>query len=310
MRKHVCVIDIGSNSIKALVASNGETPESIEVVMEASLEVRISKGIGQSEPVLSEDGIQRGATAVKELLDACSSAGPLSEVQIVATSAVRSARNSDDFQSAVKNKTGHAVGILSGEEEANGIAAGILTDASLANLDSFTAFDLGGGSLELMAFRNRELSEHHSFELGSVRLMERFIPLPEQRVPISQQEALCRYLETTLLAGPVPFRSPLVGCGGGLTVATRISASQKLALNQNGFFPKEWFDQLKPLVVDASHVERLRIPGIPESRADIFPVALLTCSTLINLCASDGIHHSTHNLRYGLAQRALAALGE
>lgn len=310
MRKHVCVIDIGSNSIKALVASNGETPESIEVVMEASLEVRISKGIGQSEPVLSEDGIQRGANAVKELLDACSSAGPLSDVQIVATSAVRSARNSDDFQRAVSNKTGHDVGILSGEEEANGIAAGILTDASLANLDSFTAFDLGGGSLELMAFRNRELSEHYSFELGSVRLMERFIPLPEQRVPISQQEALCRYLETTLLAGPVPFRSPLVGCGGGLTVATRIAASQKMALNQNGFFPKEWFDQLKPLVVDASHEERLRIPGIPESRADIFPVALLTCSTLINLCATDGIHHSTHSLRYGLAQRALAAPGE
>lgn len=308
MRKHVCIIDIGSNSIKALVASNGETPQSIEVVMEASLEVRISKGIGQSEPVLSEDGILRGANAVQELLEACSSAGPLSEIKIVATSAVRSARNRDHFRNAVRIKTGHDIDILSGDEEANGIAAGILTDSNLAELHSFTAFDLGGGSLELMAFRNRELSEHHSFELGSVRMMERFIPQPEQRVPNNQQEALCRYLETTLLAGPVPFRSPLVGCGGGLTVANRIAASQKMALNQQGFFPKDWFDQLKPLVVDASHEERMRIPGIPESRADIFPVALLTCSTLIDLCATNGIHHSTHNLRYGLAQRALAAL--
>jgi exopolyphosphatase/guanosine-5'-triphosphate,3'-diphosphate pyrophosphatase len=310
MNHSVAVIDIGSNSIKALVAEKGDGPHSIQPLMEKSLEVRISAGIGKSSPFLTDAGIQLGAQAVAELAQACQIFN-VDTIRVVATSAVRSASNGNDFCHAVQSASQLEVEVLSGYQEAEGIADGILSDPELCELREFTAFDLGGGSLELMEFQNRSLKSYHSFELGSVRLMEIFLQHPQNA--ISQQEQLdcIRHIEDTLRAGPVPFKAPLVGCGGGLTVATRICQTNpgllpaKANLQNHNFFPKAWFDIIRPLVVDASHGERMRINGIPESRADIFPVAILTCDVLMEMCACSGIYHTTHNLRYGIARQAL-----
>jgi exopolyphosphatase/guanosine-5'-triphosphate,3'-diphosphate pyrophosphatase len=199
---------------------------------------------------------------------------------------------------------------LSGLEEAEGIARGILGDPALPEFESFTAFDLGGGSLELMYFEDRQLKTYHSFELGSVRLMEMFFSDPSKPIPAAQQQACARHLHETLAQGSVPLKAPLVGCGGGLTVASRMLKLDPQAAERTGsvpphFFSKSWFESVKPLVVDASKVDRLRLQGIPESRADIFPVAILTCGVLMDLCAAGGIHHTTHNLRFGIAHDLL-----
>ena len=305
------VIDIGSNSIKALVAMRNPQTQQLEFPFSDSREARISAGIGQAVPILSEEGIETGVRAVQTLLENCQPHGPFDTVKIVATSAVRSASNGQRFRDAVQAATGYGVDLLSGDEEAEAIAAGILGDPELAEFDTFTAFDLGGGSLELMHFQQRRLSRYESFELGSVRLMERFFANPSKPIPQDQQTRCVDHISTVLKAGSVALCAPLVGCGGGLTVAARLlelhpdrftAPSPQAPTN---FFPRTWFDSIRPEVVDASHAQRLQIQGIPESRADIFPVAILTCITLMDLCQTDGIHHTTHNLRFGIARTLL-----
>ncbi len=310
MKSRAAVIDIGSNSIKALVASRIEATGKLDILMEKSLDARISAGIGEAVPVLLAEGIRSGVMAVVELLKSCRVHEPLDAIRIVATSAVRSATNGHDFVAAVHAATGHEVHTLSGLEEAEGIARGILGDPALPEFESFTAFDLGGGSLELMYFEGCQLKTYHSFELGSVRLMEMFFGDPSKPIPAAQQQACARHLHETLAQGSVPLKAPLVGCGGGLTVASRMLEGDPQAAERTGsvtpyFFSKSWFKTIKPLVVDASKEDRLRIPGIPESRADIFPIAILTCDVLMHLCGADGIHHTTHNLRFGIAHDIL-----
>ena len=83
------VIDIGSNSIKVLVADRGAdgTPQE---VLSRTLEARISQGLGADRPRLSVAGMARGVGAVAELADEARRLGAL-RVAAVATSAVRDA---------------------------------------------------------------------------------------------------------------------------------------------------------------------------------------------------------------------------
>ena len=91
----VAVIDIGSNSIKVLVASRG-SGDRLTARMMRTIEARISAGIGQSSPRLAPEGMARGVAAVRDLLAEAAALEPEQTV-IVATSAVRDAANRADF---------------------------------------------------------------------------------------------------------------------------------------------------------------------------------------------------------------------
>jgi exopolyphosphatase/guanosine-5'-triphosphate,3'-diphosphate pyrophosphatase len=172
----VAVIDIGSNSIKLLVASR-DAEGRIATLASRTLDARISAGISQEAPELTEESMQRGIGAIRELLAV---AAPLSSRQtiLVATSAVRDAVNGQVFRERVRQATGQAIRLLSGEEEANLIGRGLTCDPALADLRDFYVFDLGGGSLECLAFRDRRIEQAVSLQLGCVRLTEQFVRDP------------------------------------------------------------------------------------------------------------------------------------
>jgi len=66
-RPCVAVIDIGSNSIKALVSRQSDDGTMVTLLSQA-IEARISAGINQTPPRLSAEGMQNGLTAITELM--------------------------------------------------------------------------------------------------------------------------------------------------------------------------------------------------------------------------------------------------
>jgi exopolyphosphatase/guanosine-5'-triphosphate,3'-diphosphate pyrophosphatase len=54
---------------------------------------------------------------------------------------------------------------------------------------------------------------------------------------------------------------------------------------------------------------RMALPGLPASRADVFPVALATLIAVADLGGVERFHHSFFNLRYGIAAEMLALGG-
>jgi exopolyphosphatase/guanosine-5'-triphosphate,3'-diphosphate pyrophosphatase len=119
----VAVIDIGSNSIKVLVADRA-ADGALVALKYKTLDARISAGISRENPVLSPEGIERGVSAVTELVQDAAAFQP-ARLALVATSAVRDARNGAEFVSAILRATGHQVRVLEGEEEANLIGRGL-----------------------------------------------------------------------------------------------------------------------------------------------------------------------------------------
>lgn len=305
----VAVIDIGSNSIKVLVAASGAGGR-IEPVFSRSLDARISAGISSVSPRLGEEGMARGLAAVQELLAAAAPFSPV-RVELVATSAVRDAANGAEFRSRIHQATGYTVRILSGEEEANGIGAGLAADPELGALGNFYVFDLGGGSLECLAFRDRRIEQAQSLQLGCVRLTEMFVADPTAPIPADALARIGDHVRRMLADAALRFDLPAaaaVGTGGTVATMRAILGAQAglLAEQTAPLVTRDQLHDLLSALAPLSLAERRQVPGMPAARADIFPTALATILAVAEAGGFTEFRHSFYNLRYGLAAKLLA----
>jgi exopolyphosphatase/guanosine-5'-triphosphate,3'-diphosphate pyrophosphatase len=305
-------VDIGSNSIKLLVAERSPSG-GIDEVLSRNLEVRISAGISSAEPRLSEDGIENGVAAVAELLAETRRMGA-DRVGIVATSAVRDASNGLELRQRVRAATGLEVRILSGDEEANLVARGLSTDPALAHLSDFRLFDLGGGSLECLAFRGRKVESAASVPLGCVRLTEKFVKDRTAPFRAADADAIGRHVREVLgncgFPLAVPAGMPVVGTGGTLTNARAVAAARSGEPLQDSD-PVVDVAALRALLSEVGAMDlasRRRVVGLHPERADVFPAALATLVTLAQACGFDAFRHSLRNLRWGVASEMLGRI--
>ena len=304
----VAVIDIGSNSIKSLVAARAPDGQLV-ALKQRTLDARISAGLGKEKPVLSEEGMTRGLGAIRELIEEVGQRRP-AKIQLVATSAVRDAANGAAFRERVKKATKHDIRILSGDEEANLIGRGLTCDPALVELQNFYVFDLGGGSLECLAFKKRKIQHALSLQLGCVRLTEKFVKDPAAPVPPEVLAEISAHVTGSLKETELRFDLPdSVGIATGGTVTTVraiIGARDQLRAEETS--PAVATDQLRELLAALSALpldQRKRVPGMPSARADVFPAALATIIAAAELGGFAGFIHSFYNLRWGLAAEML-----
>lgn len=306
----VAVIDIGSNSIKLLVATRSPEGSSVVVLTERTIEARISAGIDRKTPRLAEEGMQRGIEAIRELLAMAAPFSP-QRIVLVATSAVRDAQNGADFAARVHAATGQKIRILDGIEEANLIGRGLTCDPALAGLRDFYVFDLGGGSLECLAFRDRRIEQTASLQLGCVRLTEKFVP--DATLPFSESMARAVAAHTRQVivnagfAFTLPAGAAAVATGGTASTVRAIAGAQagRTFEEAESPIPTTRLRELLASLGSLSLAERKKIPGLPPNRADIFPTALATLIAVAELGRFDAFRHSLFNLRFGLAAELL-----
>src|SRR5208337_3045763 len=95
-------------------------------------------------------------------------------VRVVATAALRDARNSRAFLDWVRSATGWQTEVISGLEEGRLIHLGILSNARIANQRALL-IDLGGGSCELTLSVSGHIADMVSLPIGAVRLTQMFL---------------------------------------------------------------------------------------------------------------------------------------
>ncbi len=307
----VAVIDIGSNSIKVLVACRTREGR-LRSLLNRTLDVRISTGISQEVPRLSEEGMRAGLAAVQGLIDDSEPFRPAT-FQIVATSAVRDAVNGNDFRTRVKSATGLDIRILTGEEEANLIGRGLLTDPAVASFRDFYLFDLGGGSLECLCFREQRAIRSASLPLGCVRLTEKWVADPRMPFGPEAYTAVTDVVTASLRDSAFVFdlgdNPDALFIGGTLTTARFILAAARGVPPDSAptCIPisdlRALYDRLAPLTLS----ERKQVPALPPQRADVMPAALATALAVAEMGRIQRFHTSFHNLRWGIADEILPA---
>ncbi|NJM34429.1 MAG: Ppx/GppA family phosphatase [Rhodomicrobium sp.] len=161
----VAVIDIGSNSIR-LVVYEDEVRSPTPLLNE-----KILCGLGRKRTPqggLNKAAAARALASLRRFNKLCEQTR-VKRTYAFATEAVRSAADGAEFIAEAERACGCTIRVLSGREEAELAAAGILS--GFIDPDGFVG-DLGGGSLELIDLAGRQIRHEVSVPLGSLNLME------------------------------------------------------------------------------------------------------------------------------------------
>src|SRR4051812_14174888 len=163
-------VDVGSNSVRLKIAKLNRGR--LETVHEDREVTRLGESVfggGLLEP----KAIAQTVKVLSRFHRAVTSSGA-DRVRVVATSAVRDARNSASFMEWVKSATGWRAEIISGIEEGRLIHLGVLSNTRITRWP-LLLMDLGGGSCELTVSVDGQIRSMVSLPLGAVRLTEEFI---------------------------------------------------------------------------------------------------------------------------------------
>lgn len=159
------IIDIGSNSIRLVVYDrNKRSP--VPIYNEKVL-CALGKGLASSG-VLNPEGVVMGKDALRRFIAMGRNMG-IASLHVIATAAVRDAKDGCDFAKWVEQTYKEKVDIISGEEEARLGAFAVCS--SIYKPQGITA-DLGGGSLELVRVDDGRIEGHNSLTLGSLRMLD------------------------------------------------------------------------------------------------------------------------------------------
>src|SRR5579885_2624154 len=157
------VIDLGTNSVRFDVHQIGSDGELTRLHRE-QLMIRLGQGALLSKKLDRE--------AIGRTLDAFSRfkrvATHLKTEKIIAfgTSALREVSDRDQLIELIRRSTGISLRVITGAEEAQLIALGVLSNENLPP-GRIALVDIGGGSTEISICRGRKVLHSHSFNLGA-----------------------------------------------------------------------------------------------------------------------------------------------
>lgn len=168
MNNRIGIIDIGTNTFNLLIVDKGE----VDYKKAYSTKVGVGLGLGGiNEGVITTDAILRGVDTLKDYVAKCNEMGAR-RVKAFATSAVRDAKNKDEFLNAVQQEMDLEIEVISGEREAELIYEGVKLGYAFKN--PALIMDIGGGSTEFIYANKDEVIKSHSFNIGTARIYQLF----------------------------------------------------------------------------------------------------------------------------------------
>ena len=298
------VIDVGTNSIKLLVAD--VLGHDVRPVHEESRQTRLGKGFYETHQ-LQPETIAHTAEAVWEFAEIAREKS-VDSIRVIATSAARDAMNPMDLTGSIFRASGLKTEIISGAREAEWVFQGVTTDPELAR-HPLLLLDVGGGSTEFIVGGGGKKHFGHSFPLGTVRLMEQF---PHSDPPARSEFNACRdWLKNLLHAEIRPQLAPalknesgeiwLVGTGGTTSILARIE--HKLDRYDREKIERTILD-FDRMVAHRKKLwrlplaERKEIPGLPKLRADVILTGVLIYETVMAEFGFKQLRVSTRGLRF------------
>ena len=269
---------------------------------------RLGQGLGASGAILPA-AAKRTAAAVGEFIEAASAAGAGPPI-LVATHALRAARNPDELLSRIR----FPVRILSGDEEArlgfHGALAGMSPLRSHARV---LVVDIGGGSVELTCGDRHRIENSLSLPIGAVVLTEQFLSHdpPLRREVVAVEEALTRTLKSPLERISRPARGvsqkvPLRVIGVGGTITTMAALDQRLDPYDrdrvHGYrLTRGAVQRITRRLLAQTVAERRDLPGLQPERADIIAAGGLVLRHLLVELDSRQVTVSETDLLWALA---------
>lgn len=297
-------IDIGSNSVRLKISrlQHGRMKE----IHEDREVTRLGEGVFGGGLLLPE-AMSETVRVLRRFHRAMQECGTDS-VRVVATAALRDARNSRAFLEWVRSTTGWNVEIISGLEEARLIHLGIVSSRRLG-ASTVLLVDLGGGSCELTLSRQGQIRDTVSLPLGAVRLTSEFLKHDPPRK--SELKRLQGFVAREVGRIQDRIKAARVGtviATSGTAAALAGVASHLARLKERRPAAATTRETMRRIVKQIARLpleQRRRVPGIGPRRAEIICAGAVVYAELLERCHLAGFRYSALGLRDGiLAQMA------
>jgi exopolyphosphatase/guanosine-5'-triphosphate,3'-diphosphate pyrophosphatase len=266
----IAALDIGTNSFHLVVAKPVET--GFEVITSEKEVIRLGHGAGDMKQ-LEPEAIERGIASLKRMRAVTDVHG--AKLRAVATSAVREAKNRNEFIKRARKEADIDVEVISGVEEARLIHLGARYAVAVGEQPMLLC-DIGGGSTELVVAAGDEILLARSFKLGAVRLTDRFFSTDALHPSALSS---CRKFVRSMLATVKPEVLELgfeiaVGSSGSVEAVAKLirklnNEPELKSFNRYEFDAKD-VTKVLDLMADTPTVkERAQVFGLDSARAEI-----------------------------------------
>ncbi|HEY3933193.1 MAG TPA: Ppx/GppA phosphatase family protein [Gemmatimonadales bacterium] len=299
-RERIGAIDVGSNSIRLVVAEYD--PETgFEIIDEVKDQPRLGTRVEETR-ALDRGAMTRAFAALKRMKEVADRRG-VTRLAAVATSAMRDARNGEAFARRVERQLGIPLEIIGGDREAQLLWRSVAHHFRLENARTLVA-DIGGGSLELIGAVDGLVEITASLPLGAVRLTEQF--LTSERTTRKELDTLRKHIRKTLRKA-LPWRdwkqAVVIGSGGSFTNLARIAAARAGHLGNAIHGTTVGTGEVESLLewlANKSPEQRAQIPGLNPQRADIIVAGVAVAAEMLALLDARELTASAFGLREGV----------
>ncbi|MDQ3951459.1 MAG: Ppx/GppA family phosphatase [Actinomycetota bacterium] len=263
----VAAIDVGTNSTRLLVAE--ELADGFRAVDRRLTITRLGEGVNERR-VLSPRALERTLRTIADYVAVCGEY-EVTKLRVTGTSAVRDARNRDEFFEGVRRLTGAEPELLSGEAEARATFLGALSD--LAGGGPVLVVDIGGGSTELIVGRD-EPERLVSLDVGCVRMLEKHLrsdpPAPEELEALRAE--VTGALDAVKDDLDVPAGARVVGVAGTVTQLAALKSGAAVYdpdITHHSVLSHGDVRRLARRLESLPYEKRRRVRGLDPGRVDV-----------------------------------------
>lgn len=298
--RRIAAIDIGSNSVRQIVAD--VTAEgSITVVDEMKAAPRLGADL-EATGVIGSESMERAVESIARMATLARQLGA-ERIEAVATSAVRDAENGSVFVARVRQEAGLQVRIIDGADEAR-----LSYRSALAHFDlgigRTVVMDIGGGSLELALAADGVLDDLLSLPFGALRLTERFLKDGATHKALARLRRDVRDALREVLPRRDWRGAQLIGSGGTFTNLAGIHLARRGMLAARNVHatavPRVEVEHILDALAAMPADERREMAGLNPERADIIVAGIAVAAEVCARLDAREVLVSRYGIREGL----------
>jgi exopolyphosphatase/guanosine-5'-triphosphate,3'-diphosphate pyrophosphatase len=303
------VLDLGSNTVHLLLvdAHYGAAPvpaSKLKMPLRLSEHLTADGSVDDDAADQLVDFIQRGQRLAEDM--------GATEVMAFATSAIREATNGQQVLDRVRERTGLAIDVLSGEDEARMTFLAVRRWYGWSSGRILVA-DIGGGSLEMASGTDEEPDIAVSVPLGAGRLTRDHLsedPPSADKVREVRRQARARIAEVVGRLRRVGDPRMAVATSKTFKQLARIAgaAPSSDGIHVRRVLRADDLHEIVPRLAGMTAAERSRLPGVSEGRSAQMLAGAIVAEAVMDLLQVPELEICPWALREGIILRHMDGL--
>jgi exopolyphosphatase/guanosine-5'-triphosphate,3'-diphosphate pyrophosphatase len=293
-------IDLGSNAFRLMIGQSVKRNRRLVIQEVKTLREPVRLAEGLQAGALDELALDRGWQALARFgkkLRGFEAA----RVRAVATSAVREAANAQLFLASAERHLGFRIDVLSGHEEARLVYAGVAHTVPGVERTRLVV-DIGGGSTELILGQGAQPLSTESIAIGSGTFGARYFPggcITAQAL-LEAERVAAQQFEKVAAGYRAQGWQQAIGSSGTARMLAKVLKANGLNDFGQGGITYSGLLRLSLRLLEAGHLNRLRLAGLQSHRLGILPGGLAIMLAAFKTFGISNMIASEPGLRFGV----------